>query len=67
MVEGEFESMAAIHAVSPMFAPKPTAWGTFKSNAELYFFLCDFHDMNIGDPDVQMFTTRLADMHKKST
>lgn len=66
MMRGEFESMRAIHAVSPMFAPNPIAWGTFKSNPELHFFLCDFHIMDKETPNAEIFTARLAEIHKKS-
>lgn len=52
MVEGEFESMKVLHAVTPKFAPKPVSWGTFKSNPDLHFFLCDFHDMDNELPEL---------------
>ena len=65
MMRGEFESMTAIQAVSPSFAPKPVAWGTFKSNSELHFFLCDFHEMDGETPNAKTFTARLAEMHQK--
>ena len=29
MCEGEFESLKAIHAVSPGFVPEPYAWGKY--------------------------------------
>ncbi|CAO1601636.1 hypothetical protein XANCAGTX0491_005285 [Xanthoria calcicola] len=65
-MQGEFESMTAIRAVSPTFAPKPTAWGTFKTNPDLHFFLCDFHHMDPETPNASTLTARLAEMHKKS-
>ena len=45
MCEGEFESLKAIHAVSPGFAPKPYAWGKYKEDPETYFLLAQFRDV----------------------
>ena len=64
---GEYESMQSIYAVTPTFVPKPIAWGTFQSNDNLHFFLCDFHDMDLELPDVDRFTARLAELHRNST
>ncbi|PMD15266.1 hypothetical protein NA56DRAFT_710202 [Hyaloscypha hepaticicola] len=41
MMRGEFESSKAINAVISGFAPGPVAWGTFKSDPDLHFFLQD--------------------------
>ena len=46
MCEGEFESLKAIHAVSPGFVPKPYAWGKYKQEEpETYFLLAQFRDV----------------------
>jgi protein-ribulosamine 3-kinase len=66
MLEGEFESMKVIYAVTPDFAPKPIAWGTFKSNPDLHFFLCDFHDMDDEVPEIKQFAASLAKLHRDS-
>ena len=43
--EGEYESLAAIHAISPGFVPKPFAWGKFHNKEpEAYFLLEEFRD-----------------------
>lgn len=63
---GEFESIKAIYDVTPNFVPKPIAWGTLDSNKNLHFFLCDFHEMDLGLPEVDKFTIRLAQLHKES-
>ena len=48
MCEGEFESLKAIHAVSPNFVPRPFGWGTFKAKYPLtYFLLTEFR--NVGE------------------
>ncbi|KAH8758765.1 Fructosamine kinase-domain-containing protein [Hyaloscypha sp. PMI_1271] len=73
MVEGEYESLAAIYAVKPGFCPKPQAWGTFKSNPDLHFILTDFIEMEREIPEREPvipekdeFTTMLADFHLAS-
>ncbi|KAH8810735.1 Fructosamine kinase-domain-containing protein [Xylogone sp. PMI_703] len=66
MIEGEYESIAAIHAVKPGFCPKPRAWGTFKSNPDLHFLLSDFVEMDQEIPEKDIFTTMLADFHLAS-
>ena len=46
MCEGEFESLKAIHTVSPGFVPKPYAWGKYKQeDPETYFLLAQFRDV----------------------
>ena len=67
MMFGEYESMVAIYKIVPTFVPKPTGWGTFESNKDLHFFLCDFHEMDLDLPNVNKFTACLAELHRKST
>ena len=46
MCEGEFESLKAIHAVSPSFVPEPYAWGKYTHKyPETYFLLAEFRDV----------------------
>lgn len=46
MCEGEYESLKAIHAVSPGFVPEPYAWGRYAlENSETYFLLAEFRDV----------------------
>ena len=46
MCEGEFESLRAIHAITPDFAPKPYAWGKYtEEDPETYFLLAEFRDV----------------------
>jgi protein-ribulosamine 3-kinase len=66
MVEGENESIAAIHAVKPGFCPKPQAWGTFRSNPVLHFVPTDFVEMEHQIPEKDALTTILADFHLTS-
>ncbi|EEP82520.1 predicted protein [Uncinocarpus reesii 1704] len=67
MIEGEFESLKAIHSVTPGFVPFPHAWGKYKSGAEeTYFMLAEFREVGEQPPNHIKFTTRLAELHKKS-
>ena len=46
MCEGEFESLKAIHAISPGFVPEPYAWGKYVQEIpETYFLLAEFRDV----------------------
>jgi protein-ribulosamine 3-kinase len=67
MIGGEFESLKAIHAVSPELAPEPLAWGRYdQEEPETYFLLAQFREVGEQPPDPVKFTARLADMHKRS-
>jgi len=45
MMNGEFESMAAIHSLLPDFVPQPIAWGTYETIRDTHFFLCEYREM----------------------
>ena len=63
MIEGEFESLKAIHSVSSTFAPMPYAWGRLeKREPEAYFLLAEFRDVGEQPPDPAAFTARLAEL-----
>ncbi|KAH8586371.1 hypothetical protein B0O99DRAFT_748375 [Bisporella sp. PMI_857] len=65
MCKGEFESMKTLNAVSETLAPRPYIWGRYK-NKESYFIIVEFREVGGQPPDPVKFTTRLADLHKKS-
>ena len=67
MTEGEFESLKALHAVSPVFTPEVYAWGRYeKLEPETYFLLAEFRDVGEQPPDPVTFTARLAELHRNS-
>jgi protein-ribulosamine 3-kinase len=69
MIEGEFESLKAINAVAPEFAPLPHGWGKYRGSRcteDTYFLLAQFREVGEQPPDPIKFTARLADMHKRS-
>ena len=46
MCEGEYESLKAIHAVTPDFVPKPYDWGKYRQeDPETYFLLAEFREV----------------------
>lgn len=67
MIEGQFESDKAIHAVLPSFCPKPYAWGRYKApRPARYFLLAEFREIGQQPPEPTLFAFRLAELHKKS-
>lgn len=65
MVHGEFESMSAIHGITPDFAPKPIAWGTYESAPDTHFFLSEYREI-LDMPDPDKFAARLSALHQNS-
>ncbi|KAH0556464.1 hypothetical protein GP486_005629, partial [Trichoglossum hirsutum] len=63
MMLGEYESMRAIHAVTPTFVPEPYAWGTYESAPDTHFFLCEYREMAEELPDPNKLATKLAGLH----
>ena len=64
MMCGEFHSMSALHNAMPDLVPKPLGWGTYDKESDVHFFLCEFHEMTDGIPDVSNFPAMLAKLHK---
>jgi len=70
MIEGEFESLRAIHGVCPKFVPYAYCWGKFKesspSGSETYFLLSDYRHVGEQPPGPFTFAAYLAKLHKNS-
>lgn len=67
MFDGEFESLKAIHDVSPAFAPRPYAWGRYEDQAsEAFFLLEEFRDIGQQPADPARLAAGLADLHHRS-
>lgn len=45
----------------------PIAWGTFQSNADEHFYLCNFYDFAEGLPEPKSFCKQLAKLHSKES
>ena len=65
MVTGEYHSMSALWKTLSKFVPKPIGYGTYRSSADIHFFLCEFLDMTDDIPEIQAFTKTLAELHTK--
>ncbi len=66
MLRGEYESLKAIHDVSPAMVPEPHAWGKYDDGSDTYFLLTEFREIGQQPPDPAKLTERLAEMHQKS-
>ena len=67
MIQGEYEGLKAMHAVSPELVPEPYAWGQYENdNKKTYFLLVEFRLVGQQPPDPVKFTARLAELHMKS-
>ena len=65
-MHGEFETMNALYQNEPNFAPEPIVWNNYKSEPHTWFFLCSFHNFGSAMVDSELFTTKLAALHKSS-
>ena len=66
MVHSEYECTKAIHTLMPHFTPTPIAWGTYETDSDTHFYLCEFREMIDEMPDPNKFTVRLAALHQSS-
>ncbi|KAI1772814.1 Fructosamine kinase-domain-containing protein [Hypoxylon cercidicola] len=69
MVEGEFHSASTINEALSGFVPKPFGWGRYHNDGSLvYFFLGDFHDMDLSiAPDPENFMSKIAKLHQSTS
>ncbi|PQE15600.1 Fructosamine Ketosamine-3-kinase protein [Rutstroemia sp. NJR-2017a BBW] len=65
MVLGEFASMTAIYQIMPKFVPEPIGAGTYASAPDIHFFCCELINMTDEIPEIQAFTSTLAELHSK--
>lgn len=63
MLQGEFAATNQVFKAMPDFIPMPYTWGQLKDSPESWFFLCQYKDMDLGTPDADIFTSRLAELH----
>lgn len=58
--------MKALHEVSPDFTPKPYGWGSFESDPNKHFFICEYIDLTDDIFDPVLVCEKLADLHRRS-
>ena len=46
--------------------PKPHAWGEYTAEPDMWFYLCDYHDMVDEVPEIDRFVSIVAHVHKES-
>ncbi|KFY36873.1 hypothetical protein V495_07537 [Pseudogymnoascus sp. VKM F-4514 (FW-929)] len=63
---GCFESEKDVYAYLPDNVPKPVAFGSYKSDPDVYFFMAEYHDMTDDLPDVQDLSALIAKLHRDS-
>lgn len=66
MMEGTFASETIFHSYIPNNVPKPHAWGHYKSDPSIWFYLCEFRNMVDQMPDPQSFVSLIAKVHTES-
>ena len=64
--EGTYEFERLFHEYLPEHVSKPYAWGEYESQPDMWFHLCDFHDMVDEVPEVDRFVSIVARLHTNS-
>lgn len=57
--------MKALHVTLPALVPKPIAWGTYRTDENVHFFLCTFCDMSNELCSLDTFPKMLAELHQE--
>ncbi|KAF9733300.1 hypothetical protein PMIN03_009121 [Paraphaeosphaeria minitans] len=66
MLRGEYHGAKTVHKYTPDGIPRPIAWGTYQSDPNTHFYLCEFVDMIEELPDIRKFSALLAKLHHDS-
>ena len=64
--QGTYESESLFHQYLSEHVPKPIAWGNYESDAQMWFYLCDFHDMVDKVPTINQLVPTVAKVHNDS-
>ncbi|KAI1145730.1 Fructosamine kinase-domain-containing protein [Nemania diffusa] len=54
MLRGEYHGISMLYKLAPNNIPRPIAWGTYKTDPETHYYLCEFIDMIEELPDVRI-------------
>ena len=66
MMEGTFAAENALYSAIPTHVPKPLAWGSYKSQPDMHFYICDFVDMLDDVPSAGQWAETVATLHLNS-
>ncbi|KAH6631001.1 Fructosamine kinase-domain-containing protein [Chaetomium sp. MPI-SDFR-AT-0129] len=66
MMKGAFEAEQALYDCIPDRVPKPVAWGTYASDPDTHFYLCEFVEMYDEIPRANDWATAVSALHLAS-
>ncbi|KAK3296670.1 Fructosamine kinase-domain-containing protein [Chaetomium fimeti] len=66
MMKGAFEAEQALYDCIPKRVPKPAAWGTYASEPDTHFYLCEFAEMRDEVPSANGWATAVSELHLAS-
>lgn len=68
MLRGEYTAISTIDYLCPGLVPKPLGWGKFRLGfPDIYFFLEDFKDIDLGLPDLQKLARSAVQLHSNKS
>jgi fructosamine-3-kinase len=65
MTTGEYTPMATLYKVMPQFVPVHIGCGSYASNPDIHFFICELVNMTDDVPGIQAFCKQMAQLHSK--
>jgi protein-ribulosamine 3-kinase len=66
MMKGAFESETALYSFIPEHVPKPVAYGSYRSQPDMHFYIAEYVEMDEEHPDPEAWATAIAKLHKRS-
>ena len=63
-MEGTFESESVLYRYCPNHVPKPISWGSYESDPDTWFYICEFRDMVDEVPEPGEFVQIIVQIHK---
>ncbi|KAF4772925.1 hypothetical protein HER10_EVM0007404 [Colletotrichum scovillei] len=66
MMKGTFEAENALYTFAPGQVPKPIGWGTYASDPDTHFYLCEFVEMYDDLPGARDWATSVSNLHLNS-
>ncbi|KAI0973177.1 Fructosamine/Ketosamine-3-kinase [Xylaria arbuscula] len=66
MLKGAFEAENALYEFVPEYVPRPVSFGTYMTQPDVHFYICDFVDMADEVPSPAAWAEAAATLHKRS-
>jgi protein-ribulosamine 3-kinase len=66
MMRGAFAAETALYNTIPKNVPRPLAWGTYQSQPDSHFYICDFVEMLDEVPSAQPWAATVTSLHMNS-